>query len=465
VNAPAPATARLLDFARARHVLPAGVRADAERLLADALAVGAAGSTAPGADGVLQAAIGWGAGGEARLLGTPDQRLPAPSAAFVNAFRIHCLEWDAVHEPAVVHALSVVTAALGASIDRMGGCVPEEALAALAVGVDIASGLGIAATTPLSFFRPATAGCIGAALAVARIERIEQIDDVLGLAYSFCGGTMQAHVEGSIALPLQIANAARSAIMAVDLVKAGLTGPHDALEGSFGYFALFDRGALATYTDRIGERWLISEVSTKPFPSGRASHGALGAIAELSVAPGDIAWIELFAPPLIKRLVGRPFVTEMTPAYARLCLPLLAALILSDGRIDPRRFTPATFADPAIADLAGRVIVNDDGNPDPNALSPQRLVVTLKDARKIARTIPATLGHPEAPLSPDQAAAKRALARELAPHADPRIFDDPISHFTQPRPLVPSEVEGRAPSATPCSRVLTSLDTNGEETA
>ncbi|MFX8079122.1 MmgE/PrpD family protein, partial [Acinetobacter baumannii] len=83
---------RLLDFVRAAHRLPSQVRADAERLLADTLAVGAAGSTAPGADGVLRAAMGWGRGEEARVLGS-DQRLPAASAAFVNAFRIHCLEW------------------------------------------------------------------------------------------------------------------------------------------------------------------------------------------------------------------------------------------------------------------------------------------------------------------------------------------------------------------------------------
>jgi len=425
------ATAALLDFVRADHVLPPTTRADAARLLADTLAVGAAGSTAPGAAGVLAAAMGWGAGEDARLIGSSG-RLPAASAAFVNAFRIHCLEWDAVHEPAVVHALSVVTAALSASIDRMGGCDPETALAGLAVGVDVASGLGIAATSPLKFFRPATAGCIGAAMAVARIEGVEPLEDVLGLANSFCAGTMQAHVEGSIALPLQVANAARSAIMAVDLAKAGLSGPHDALEGPFGYFRLIDDGQLATYTHQIGARWLISDVSTKPYPSGRASHGALGAIAASGVMSGNIAWIELFAPPLIKRLVGRPFNSEMTPAYARLCLPLLSALMLTDGCIDPRRFMAATFADPAIADLAGRIIVNDDGTPDPNALSPQRMVVTLKDGTTIERTIPATLGSPDAPLSAEQTAAKRDLAAVLAPGADPRLFDSPIAWFTEP---------------------------------
>ena len=425
------ATARILDFARSDHRLPAPVRDAAIHLLGDTLAVGAAGSTAPGADGVMAAAQGWGAGMDSRVLGR-DARLPALSAAFVNAFQIHCLEWDAVHEPAVVHALSTVTASVLAAIDRRGGCSEDEALAALAVGVDIASGLGLAADSALTFFRPATAGCIGSALAVARIDGVSNMEDVLGLAYSYCAGTMQAHVEGSIALPLQIANAARAAISAVDLVKAGLTGPHDALEGPFGYFRLFDQGDLNRYADHLGQVWRIAEVSIKPFPSGRASHGVLAALDGLlrdgHISADRVAKIEAFVPPLVQRLVGRPMHAGMTPAYARLCLPLLTALMLLDGRIDPRRFTHETFADGVIRDLAGRLVLTHDGNQDLNALSPQRLVVALDDGTLIERTIPNTLGHPDAPMDDMQTAAKTGLAREIAPAAaDPRIFDDPLS--------------------------------------
>lgn len=431
------ATRRLLDFAHAAHVLPAAVRADTLRLLADTLAVGAAGASAPGADGVLAAATGWGAGDAARPVGGGD-RLPAASAAFVSAFRIHGLEWDAVHEHAVVHALSVVTAAVAAAIDRRGGCDPETALAAIAIGVDIASGLGIAASAPLTFFRPATAGCIGAALAVARIEGLPRaaFDDVLGLAYSSCAGTMQAHVEGSIALPLQVAMAARSAVQTVDLVRAGLTGPHDALEGPFGYFTLIDRGDLNRYTASLG-LWRIAEISTKPFPSGRASHGVLSVLDALlredPALAGRVMRIEAHVPPLVARLVGRPFRADMTPAYARLCLPLLSALMLLDARIDPRRFAPETFAQSQVADLAGRVAIVADGNPDPNALSPQRVAVMLADGRRIERAVPHTLGAPDAPLSAAQATMKRDLARVLAsPDIDPRLFDDPLGYFTQP---------------------------------
>lgn len=432
-------TSALLDFAHAPHRLPETVHADALRLLGDTLAVGAAGTTAPGAAGVLAVAESWGRGGEARALGD-GRRLPAASAAFVNAFRIHCLEWDAVHEGAVVHALSTVTAALGAAIDRRGGCDPEAALAALAVGVDVASVLGLGATSPLRFFRPATAGCLGSALAVARIEGLPRaaFDEVLGLAYSQCAGTMQAHVEGSIALPIQIAGAARAAIVAVDLAKAGLTGPHDAIEGPFGYYRLFDEGGLHDHAAALGRVWRIAEISTKPYPSGRASHGALGLLDALrrdGLRAQDVARIELFAPPLIARLVGRPAHAGMMPAYARLCLPLLAALMLVDGGIDPRRFTAKAFAEPAVRAVADRVAVTDDGNPDPNAMSPQRLVVTRADGEVLDRRIAATLGSPEAPMPPEAADAKRGLARALAPPGlDPRLFDDPLAYLTQPEP-------------------------------
>ena len=432
------ATSDLLDFAAADHRLSPAVRADTLRLLSDALAVGAAGSAAPGMDGVLAVARNWGAGTEARLMGR-SERLPAQSAAYVNGFAVHCLEWDAVHEPAVVHSVSSIAAAMLAVIDRNGGCDPEKALTALAVGIDIASGIGLAAETDLTFFRPATAGIFGAALAVSRIEGLsrDQFSDVLGLAHAHAAGTMQAHREGSIALPLQFANAVRSAIHAVDLVRNGLTGPHDVLEGEFGHFRLFDAGQLSTYTRDIGLVWRVSEVSTKPYPSGRASHAVLGTLDQLKregLAVDKVSRIEAHVPSLINTLVGRPMAADMTPAYARLCLPFLSALMLTDGLIDPRRFTSEAFRDPALQALSEKLEIFIDSNSDPNALYPQRLVVTTRDGAMRNVSVPATLGSPQAPLSPAQAAAKRVLARALsAENPDPRLFDDPLAYFTDPR--------------------------------
>lgn len=429
------ATADLLAFAQGDHVLPADVRGHAERLLGDTLASAAAAFGAPGEPEILAVARSFGAGDEARLIGT-DERLPAASAAMVNGYRIHCLEWDAVHEPAVVHAMSVVTAALFAAIDRRASkgnpCDAEEALVALSIGVDIASGLGEAASGAMEFFRPGTAGIIGAALAVARIDGAP-LNHALGLAYSSAAGTMQAHLEGSETLPFQIANAARAAITASDLAKAGFTAPQDVLEGPFGYFKLIEPGELSVYTDTIGKHWRIAELSVKPFPSGRASHAALGKLSELTLDPAAVERIELACPPLIRRLVDRAYSPDMSPAWARLCLPYLAALMISDGRIDPRRFTPADISDQTLAEIAAKVHLTDDGNTDQNALFPQHLTITFADGSAQRHPVERTLGSPDNPMSPEQAAAKYGLARELAPaDADPRIFDNPLAYFTEP---------------------------------
>lgn len=85
--------------------------------------------------------------------------------------------------------------------------------------------------------------------------------------------------------------------------------------------------------------------------------------------------------------------------------------------------------------------MHDDGCGDGNAMTPQRIVITMADGTTIDRAIPATLGSPAAPMDPDAAASKYGLCRALAADCDPRIFDDPLGYATTPAPFVSSEVE------------------------
>jgi hypothetical protein len=56
--------------------------------------------------------------------------------------------------------------------------------------------------------------------------------------------------------------------------------------------------------------------------------------------------------------------------------------------------------------LARRLTVIEDGNPDPNALSPQRVEIDLAEGRTVAAAVTSVLGSPERPLSPEAARAK-----------------------------------------------------------
>ena len=277
------------------------------------------------------------------------------------------------------------------------------------LGVEVAVTLGLCATQGLRFFRPATAGLMGATAALARLQGFDerQFRDAWGLAYSQMAGTMQAHVEGSVALPLQVAGAARAAVNSIELVAAGLSGPHDVLEGPFGYFTLFEAAAEpGPVLRQLGQPWRITELSHKPFPTGRAAHGTLDGLQRLMAAEAlqaaDIVRVKAIVPPLVKRLVGRPLRADMGVNYARLCLQYLVPVYLRSGRLDTTSFSRQWLDDPAIAAAGAMVSVEQDDNPDPNALSPQRLEVLLADGRTLEQAIPATLGSPGYPLSDAQ---------------------------------------------------------------
>jgi 2-methylcitrate dehydratase PrpD len=56
--------------------------------------------------------------------------------------------------------------------------------------------------------------------------------------------------------------------------------------------------------------------------------------------------------------------------------------------------------------LARRLTVIEDGNPDPNALLPQRVEIDLAEGRTVAAAVLSVLGSPERPLSSEASRAK-----------------------------------------------------------
>jgi 2-methylcitrate dehydratase PrpD len=398
-------------------------RAAAKTFLHDTLCVGAAGARAPLAVNVLTAARRWGEGSTCGVLGRPGVRLPQPSAAFVNAFQIHAQEFDCVHEPAVVHPMATVGAVILSEADRATSegepITGETLLTALVAGVEVTASLGLSATTPLKFFRPATAGIFGCVAALISLRRlpVDQGVSAFGYALAFASGTMQAHAEGKPALPVQIANAARAAVMAVDLAEAGLPGPEASLEGPFGYLTLFETAHNAAPLTDPAPGFRIAEVSWKPFPTGRAAHGGIVALqtlmADHGLTSGAIAQIVYRAPPLIHRLVGRRPSADMAPAWARLCLPWLGAVVLTRGTVGLADFTPERLSDLALLQLADRVLVEADDNPDPAAFTPATLTVSTNDGRSFRHSVTAQLGSPAQPLTHEQHLAKQAACLDF----------------------------------------------------
>lgn len=373
--------------------------------LLDTLGVGIAGAAIPLTKAVRASANAWAGKGSANTWGVGSIATTPANAAFINGFQIHGQEFDCVHEPAVVHPLATILAALMADCDARRTVDGKQLAVALAVAVDLATGIGISVTSPIKFFRPANAGIFGATLGIARLRGFsaDQTKDALGYALAFNSGTMQAHVEGKPALPIQIGNAARGAIMACDLAEQGLPGPHDSLEGPFGYFALFeDEADPSAVIKTLGKVWRIAEVSHKPFPTGRAAQGGIVLMQKLreqGVRADEVERLTLTAPPIIHRLVGRPIRADMSVNYARLCFQYSGAVALTTGQVGLEDFSSDRLSDDAIQKLGARIEVIDDGSPDPAAFTPQVAVAHLKNGTRVEAQIETLFGSPSDPMS------------------------------------------------------------------
>lgn len=411
---------QILDFiARAEYAaLAEPVRVATRTFVLDSIGVGIAGSRVAfsGKLAVL-AQYEWemGCGPEsswrsgARIWNTGEY-LSAPLAAMQNAYQIHNQEFDCVHEAAVVHPMAVILSTLFAFAERSSArgkpVSGQQMMTALNVAVDIATVLGQCAAQPMRFFRPGICGALGAVAGLCKLADLgrTQTRDALGIAYSQCCGTMQAHLEGSSTLPMQVAFNARNALMALDMAAAGLDGPGDFLSGPFGLFSLMeDAGNADVAFAKLGQESQMDRISHKPFPTGRAAHGGLDGIISLQKLHGfsvaDIESICIEAPPLVRRLVDRPAYPDMGHNYAKLCIGYIAATWLLSGRVDLTDYAPEKIRDPERQLLAQKIHMQANGVADPNALAPQRVEVRLSDGRVLAMDLPAVLGHPRRPLS------------------------------------------------------------------
>lgn len=391
--------------------LPPAVVAKTKTFLLDTLGVGIAGSAGTGIPELKQVAAGWGQGDEATVWLT-GERMPAQQAAILNAYQIHCLEFDCVHEGAVLHPMATILSAVMAWAERERGkgrtVSGRDLITALALGVDVSTMLGVVTNSPLRFFRPATAGGFGAVAAIGKLAGFDAVTlkNALGAQYSQTSGTLQPHVEGSPMLGLQVGFNARAAIVSADLALAGFRGPHDILTGQYGYFALFEQDDydLEPFLERLGQDWQMLEMSHKPYPSGRLTHGAVDGLGQLMRAHGfaaeDIDGVVCEVPPLVNRLVGRPDMPNPEANYAKLCLRFVAGTFLAHGGVDVPDFRGrAVLDDPDVHRYAARVDVVQHDNPDLNALDPQTIRVRLKSGAEHAITLEHVYGHPAAALT------------------------------------------------------------------
>ena len=164
-------------------------------------------------------------------------------------------------------------------------------------------------------------------------------------------------------------------------------------------------------------------MSHKPWPAGRATHGGIAGILALREQHGfnaaAVRSVRVIVPPLTHRLVSRPDIPSPGAFYARLCMAFIGAKALLHGNVSIAHCRGDELTDAATHEVARLISTEVDGNPDPNALAPQRVEIALKTGATLHWDCDVMLGNPAQPLSRAMHLAKFSRCLEFARDAEP----------------------------------------------
>lgn len=405
--------------------LPEHAIVSSKRDMLDTLGAALGGSVAPGIAELAGLVKRWGGRGESSLL-LLGGRVPAPQAAMVNAAMGHALDFDDTFDRAgnIHPGTSTLFASLAAA--ELQGRVPgRDVLLAIALGLDVAGRLALAATVDRGWHRTAAIGIFGATAATGKLLSlsIEQMSHAFGVAYSQAAGNRQCILDGALTKRLQAGQAASSGVLAAMLAQEGFTGAREVFAGRYGFYPMYqpDGYDLTAITDELGQRFRGADLSFKPYPCGRGNHTLLDAALQLyeqldlaTAQEGkEIADVVVTTNPQTCAAEFGPGTTKRRPTQvveAQFSLPFLVSVALTLGRIGIGDV--ARVDHPSVLALAARL----QGEAKDDApVGWARIRVRRTDGRSAAvETATGALGSPELPLSDAQLEAK---FRDCAAHA------------------------------------------------
>ncbi len=304
------------------------------------------------------------------------------------------LEMDDVHRTALLHPGPVVWPAVFS--DPAAGMDMRLDAAVRGYEAMIAVGAAFDAHHYAHWHPTATMGGFGAGAAVGSLLGLteDQYASALGNAGSVAGGVWHMrHDPGALTKQWHIYHAVRTGRDAALHAQFGATGPSAVIEGAQGLFAAMTREAGALAGD--AEKWLIEDVSFKPWAACRHAHPAIDAAMELRSKgklepPFEVA---SFADALT--FCDRP--NPATELEAKFSLQHAVAAVADGRQAEPQDFTSEAIA--SLAGLRSQVSVSED--PAITARYPAHFGARINGLELVD-----TRGDPERPIDEDALVAK-----------------------------------------------------------
>lgn len=355
--------------------LPADVVEATRIQILDTVAVALPALSADGIRQLHELSVEAGGKPESVVLGT-RLRLPAESAARLNAAMAAAIEYDDTYEPSLLHASCVTVPVALAVADLVGNVSGKDLIAAVAVGTDIACRLSRAGSPGISPFivgwdPTPMYGVLSATMVAGRLMGLsrEQLVSAAGLAYHQLSGNAQAAVDGSHAKRLGSGMAAYGGVLSARLAKRGVLGSPNVLGGVKGLFRQYHGGKVATDSllGGLGKEFAGPAIAPKPYPCCRGGHVAIDATLELvtrhDIRPAAVEQVRIYSPPAEMVLLGLPLEKKQNPQSgvdAQFSNPWMVACAITDRAVGLRHFTPEALARPELRALAQRMVTVED---------------------------------------------------------------------------------------------------------
>jgi 2-methylcitrate dehydratase PrpD len=347
----------LADFAASLRVedVPAPVLRRAEDLFLDWIGSALAGKGARPVETIERFALTMGpAVGESEVLISRRRTSPL-FAAMVNAASSHFAEQDDVHNGAVFHPGTVVFPPVLAVAQAVGSSGTELLTAAVTgyeVGIRVGEFLG--RSHYQVFHTTGTAGTFAAAAGVGRLLKLspEQMLDSFGSAGTQSAGLWEFLRDAADSKQLHTAKAAADGLLSAYLAKDGFTGARHILDGPQGMAAGMSTDAdPAKLTDRLGERWALTETSFKYHASCRHTHPAADALqmvmAQHQLKAEMITHVTAHVHQAAIDVLG-PVLAPVTVHQAKFSMGTVLGIIAFFGRAGMAEFSDH-FDDPRVA--------------------------------------------------------------------------------------------------------------------
>jgi len=391
--------------------LPAEVAGRTRLALLDSIGAIAAGAQEAEVQALAARMVAREGAGEAPVIGLPLAARPG-TAAFLNGTSGTMLELDEGNQYARGHpAIHVVPALLAAP--RGDGAA---LLAALALGYEFGSRVGIASKLNVAMHPHGTWGTLGAAIGVAKLHgaTAAEFAGVINMAASLGLATSRkTMLEGGTVRNTYAGVSNMLGLTVWDLVRAGFEGERDGVGTVFGHVSATDFRP-EEMTRELGSRWEVARNYFKRHAACRYTHGALDALGLVlartgALLPDQVRSIEVDTYVWAAQL-DSPLAPNMLAA--KFSIPFALATTIVHGAATVPAFRGAARENPAVQALARRVTVNEDPalTAQLPGLRPARLRVTMQDGTVHTAEVTTNRGDTEDPYTE---AEVRAKFREL----------------------------------------------------